>query len=434
MRYTLAAIVFVLLISTHAANANWNRPAARLTIEAPQATFVRVSNRHGIRSLNYVNRTGLLTTTQWPLAFKIKSRTAVGFVAKRALNEEREALVLTDPDNCLNLNSLVDDLMLTSFDFLCAGLIEDEQYIEVQTEKHDTFGVFDNATTGNGKIRARLVDDKSSDSPPRNTPYLKLFDDMVFKVKQVGPKTGGRPDPADMEPDELDGYGYGADDDLASLVIMADIGAARVFDEDFNLTSGIIRNMAGFVNTVSAVDLNGRRETTITAYLHILAGVFEPIALIDTNVSDPSLSGFEYAIQVDSGPVTGINLDEDFPTEVASGSANAFYDELLSQYYPVEVDVRAVVVNGDAPDYIKDKNGDGKYTARDVQMDGYELLTNEVSIRLKLTHENLLTEAPDSKCPPRTLIHTDLDGNLNRGDLPECLLTSGSSRARRVPR
>ena len=29
--------------------------------------------------------------------------------------------VLTDPDECFNLNSLVDDLMLTSFDFECAG-------------------------------------------------------------------------------------------------------------------------------------------------------------------------------------------------------------------------------------------------------------------------------------------------------------------------
>ena len=177
-------------------------------------------------------------------------------------------------------------------------------------------------------FRARLIDDKFSDAPPRNTPYLRLFDG---KVKPVGPKTGGRPDPLVSKPDELDGYGYGADDDLASLVIMADIGGARVFDENFDLTPGVIRNMAGFVNTVSAVDLNGRGATTITAYLHALAGAFEPIALIDTNVTDPSLAGFEYAIRVDSGPVTGINLVEPIPPVAMSGSANAFYDELLSQ-------------------------------------------------------------------------------------------------------
>jgi hypothetical protein len=431
MRIIWTVVFYIILFGTQAAYAGGDRPEALLTIEAPQATKVRISGRHGVPTLKYFNRGGLLTTTQWPLSFKITSRTAVGFVARRVLNEEREALVLTDPDECFNLNSLVDDLLLTSFDFACAGLIEDELYIEVQTEKHDTFGVFDNDTTGNSAIRARLIDDKASDPAPRNTPYLKLFDG---KTKAVGPKTGGRPDSGASKPDELDGYGYGADDDLASLVIMADIGGARVFDENFDLTPGVIRNMAGFVNTVSAVDLNGRGATTIRANLHVLAGVFEPIAIIDTNVTDPSLAGFEYALRVDSGPVTGINLDEDFPTDVVPGGANAFYDELLSQYYPARVKVRAVVVNGEAPDFIYDMNGDGKYTANDVRLAGYKLLTNEVSINLTLTHENLLTEAPDSKCPPRTLIHSDLDGNLERGDLPECLLTSGSSRARRAPR
>jgi hypothetical protein len=431
MRYLSVLLVFLALLSFQSADARGNWPEAWLTIEAPQASYVRTTHKHGIRTLKYVNRGSLMTTTQWPLEFRIKSRTAVAFVAKRAQNEEREALVLTDPDDCFNLNSLVEDLMLTSFDFECAGRIEDELYVEVQTEKHDTFKVFDNDTTGNGAIRARLVDDKASDPSPRNTPYLKLFDG---KTKAVGPKTGGRPDPAEMKPDELDGYGYGADDDLASIVIMADIGGGRVFDEHFELMPGVIRNMAGFINTVSAVDLNGRGQTTITAYMHILAGLFEPIALIDTAVSDPALSGFEYALRVDSGPVTGINLDEPMPVDVMSGGANAFYDELLSQYYPVNVRIRAVVVNGEAPDYIYDINGDGKYTALDVKLAGYELLTNEVSIKLRLAHENLLTEAPDSKCPPRTLIHTDLDGDMDRGVLPECLLTSGSSRGRRPPR
>ena len=307
MRYLIVVAFFLVLLGARHAGANDHLPEAELIITEPQATLVRTRVSDGVRTLQYVNRESLLTTTQWPLAFKIKSRAAIAFVAKRDADEEREALVLTDPDECLNLNSLVDDLFLTSFDFACAGRIEDELYIEVQTEKHDTFGVFDNPTTGNGAIRARLIDDKASDPPPRNTPYLRLFDG---KTKPVGPKTGGRPDPGTNKPDELDGYGYGADDDLAGLIIMADIGGARVFDKNFDLTPGVIRNMAGFVNTVSAVDLDGRDQTTITAYLHILAGVFEPIALIDTAVSDPALDGFEYAIRVDSGPVTGINLIE----------------------------------------------------------------------------------------------------------------------------
>ena len=431
MRYSFVFFVCLIFLSAEPANAEARWPEASLIVTEPQVSYVQTTVSEDVRTLEYVNREGLLTTTQWPLAFKIKTGAAVGFVAKRDSDEEREALVLSDPDECFNLKSLVDDLFLMSFDFACINLAEDEQYIEIQTEKHDTFGEFDNATTGNGAIRARLVDDKASDPAPRNTPYLKMFDG---KTKPVGPKTGGRPEAGVPKPDELDGYGYGADDDLASFVIMADVGGARVFDENFDLTPGVIRNMAGFINTVSAVDLDGRGQTTITAYLHILAGVFEPIALIDTAVSDPSLDGFEYAIRVDSGPVTGINLVEPMPQIVEPGSANAFYDELLSQYYPVDINVRAVVVNGEAPDYIYDMNGDGAYTASDVSLAGYELVTNEVSINLRLTDENLLTEAPDSKCPPRTLIHTDLDGDMDRGELPECLLTSGSSRSRRVPR
>lgn len=410
--------------STH-----WSpRPDLRLTIAAPDSSYVRAQRRYGIKTLKYVNRSGIRSTTQWPLIFRLESRTAVGFVAKKSQNQEREALVLTDPDECFNLSSLLDDLMPSVFDPTCP--FEDETYIEVQTEKFDTFEEFDNDTTGNDAIRARLVDDKFSDPEPRNTPYLRMFNGSI---KEVGPKTGGRPDPMVSKPDELDGYGYGADDDLASFVIMADVGGARVFDENFDLVPGVLRNMGGFLNTVSGEELDGRGQTAITASMHILAGVFEPIAVIDADISDPALAGFDYAIRVDSGPITGFNVMAPFPPPMP-GAANEFYDELLSQYYPAEIKIRAVAVNGEAPDFIYDLNGDGRYTARDVQLAGFQLLSNEVEVNLTVTHENLLTLSPDSKCPPRTFIHGDLDGNMSRGMLPECIATSGASRSRRIPR
>jgi len=436
MKTSILTAIFVFLLGVPLlGDANYwhSRPDLRLTIAAPESLYVRFQRRDGITNYKYINRTGLLSTTQWPLIFRIESRTAVGFVAKKSMNQEREALVLTDPDDCLNLSSLLDDIQPPIFDFTCP--FEDETYIEVQTEKFDSFEVFDNATTGNDAIRARLIDDKFSDPEPRNTPYLRMFNGSV---KEVGPKTGGRPpapDPMDPnpKPDELDGYGYGADDDLASLVLIADVGGARVFDENFDLMPGVIRNMAGFVNTVSGEDYDGRRQTAVTASMHILAGVFEPIAIIDSDVSDPSLAGYDYAMRVDSGDPVGFNLDEPFPP-AAPGAANAFYDELLSQYYPAKVKIRAVLVNGEAPDFIYDENGDGRYTARDVELAGYQLLSNSVEIKLTLTHENLLTESPDSKCPPRTFVHGDVDGNGARGMLPECIQTAGSSRIRRPPR
>ena len=347
MRMILLTACFTLLLGIPLLGEANNRPDLRLTIAAPESSNVEVQRRHGIRTLHYVNHSGVLPTTQWPLIFRFESRTAVGFVAKKVDAQEREALVLTDDDECLHLGSLVDDLMLPAFDLLCSS--EDETYIEIQTEKFDTFGEFDNDTTGNNKIRDRLVDQEFSDPEPRNTPYLEMFDGSV---KEVGPRTGGRPPPPDpldpnAKPDELDGYGYGADDDLASMVLIADVGGARVFDEEFNLVPGVLRNMAGFINTVSSEDLDGRRQTAVTASMHILAGVFEPIAIIDADTANTST---EYALRVDSGAPVHFNLVEPKPVMPAPGETNPFYDELLSQYYPVEVRIRAVLVNGEAPD------------------------------------------------------------------------------------
>lgn len=430
MRIVFAAALAVIAFGapTLAESTHPKRADLRLTIAAPESSYIRVRFRRGVKTLEYVNRRGIVSTTQWPLIFRIESRTAVGFIAKRSLDQEREALVLTDPDNCFNLSSLLSEFNPPVFDPTCP--VEDETHIEVQTEKFDTFGEFDNDTTGNDLIRARLTDEPFSAPEPRNTPYLRMFDG---KVKPVGPKTGGElppPDPNNKKPDELDGYGYGADDDLASLVLIADVGGSRVFDENFDLVPGVIRNMAGFVNTVSAEDLDGRRQTAITASLHLLAGVFEPIAIVD---ADTDNAAFDYAMRVDSGDVVDFNLDAPFPPD-APGAANDFYDELLGRYYPADVPIRAVLVNGEAPDFIIDMNGDKQFTAVDVRMMGYRLVSNEVATNVRVTHENLLTESPDSKCPPRTFIHGDLDGNGARGNLPECILTSGSTRSRRPPR
>jgi hypothetical protein len=383
-------------------------------------------------TLHYRNRVGVLSTTQWPLILRLESRTAVGFAASVTADQrKREALVLRDPDGCLNLASLVADLQLPAFDPDCSGLAEDETYVEVQTEKFDTFELVDNRQTGNDSLRERLVDDEYADGVLLNKPYLALKQN---KPTEVGPKTGG---PATGDPDrpELDGYGYGTDDDMASLVLMADIGGARVFDLDFNHAPGVIRNMAGFVNVVSAELLDGKGNTAITATTHPLAGLFEPIAVFDFSVTNPDYQGFDYLQRVDSGPITAFRLmssipDKNDPPPVA----NEFYDELLGTYYPVQLKLRAVMVARQAPAFIHDVDQDGKFTARDVQLAGYELVSNEVVINLEVTHDNLLIESPDIKCLPRSLVFDDLDGDGQNGEPFKCSGKAGSSRSRRVPR
>jgi len=429
------AVSLTLLIgsSVHAGGFNRDgRDDARLTIAAPGASFVRYRVRDGVRTSQYKNRSGALATTQWPLILRFESRTAVGFAASATADgRKREALVLVDPDDCYNLASLVDDFMLPSFDPDCAGRAEDETYIEVQTEKFDTFKLRDNRQTGNDVIRDQLVDDVYQDGVLLNTPYLAL---KQGKMNAVGPKTGG-PVSGDPEHPELDGYGYGTDDDFASLVILADVGGARVFDLDFNQVPGVVRNLAGFVNVVSVELLDGLGQTVITAAIHPLAGLFEPIAVFDFSVTNPDYSGFDYLQRVDSSPINAFQLMSEVPVETDPPSeANEFYDELLSTYYPVDITIRAVVVERQAPAFVRDLNHDGKFSAVDVRLAGYELVSNEVEISLTLTHDNLLIETEQIKCLPRTLLFDDLDGDGNNGEPFKCSGKSGSGRSRRVPR
>ena len=407
-------------------------PQARLSIAAPDATFVHRRVRNGIVTVHYRNRFGVLGTTQWPLILRVESRTAVAFAASATADErKRDALVLEDPDGCLNLASLVADLGLAAFDPDCAGLPEDETYIESHTEKFDTFELEDNIGTGNDAIRARLVADDYVEGALLDTPYLAL---KKNKVEPVGPRVGA-PAGGDGRQAILDGYGFGADDDFASLVLLADVGGSRVFDVDFNHVPGVIRNLAGFVNTVSEELLDGRRQTAITASLHPLAGVFEPIAVFDLSVTDPAWAGADYLRRVDSSPVEALELLADVPVETDPPvEANQFYDELLAGYFPVEFTVRAVVVAGEAPDYVHDLDNDGRFTANDVRMAGYRLVTNEVAMNLVVTHDNLLVQSQDIKCLPRTVLFGDLDGDGASGEPFKCDGKSGSSRSRRVPR
>jgi hypothetical protein len=426
------AITIVFISSAQSAPNSWHGSIdARLTIAAPEASFERVQIQSGVRTLHYRNRIGALATTQWPFILRFESGTAVGFAASVTAEEQkREALVLDDPDGCFNLASLLDDLLLSSFDPDCAGLPEDETYIEVQTEKFDTFELKDNRQTGNDFIRERLVDDDYMDGALLNTPYLALKQD---KITAVGPKTGG-PATDDPEHPELDGYGYGADDDFVSLVIMADVGGARIFDLEFNRVPGVIRNMAGFVNVVSAELLDGKGQTVITATTHPLAGLFEPIAVFDFSVTNPDYGGYDYLQRVDSSPIRPFKLMSSVPVETDPPlEANEFYDELLSTYYPLEISINAVVVARQAPAFIHDLNDDGMFSAIDVRLAGYELVSNEVEINLTLTHDNLLIESPDVKCLPRTLLFDDLDGDGDNGEPFKCSGKSGSSRGRRVP-
>lgn len=405
-------------------------PKMKLTLKAPGASYVRIRRRDGITTFDYKNRGGLLTTTQWPLIMRLESGSALAFVKEFFNKQNREALVLRDPDDCLVLTSLIDDiagLNKMEFDANCVGLAEDETYLEVQTEKFDTFELVDNKNTGNDSIQKRLIDNECGDQPEtRNVACLRMEDG---KLKPVGPKTGGQ---------ESDGYGYGADDDASGMVVMFDIGGARVFDPiTFEQNPYVLRNMAGLINTVSEELLTGGRKTAITMTTHTLAGYAEPIAIFDFSVTDSKYAGYNALVRIDSGPIIPFNYESDFPFDNNNSKSefNPFYDEILAKIYPIEATLRAVAVSGEAPDFIDDMNYDGKFTAADVELAGYTLISNEIKTKLTLTDDNLLADTPNPKCPPRTVLYLDLDGDMLSGAPgQECKGTSSSTRTRRVPR
>ncbi len=206
---------------------------------------------------------------------------------------------------------------------------------------------------------------------------------------------------------------------------MIDIGGARVFDPDFDLVPGVIRNVSGFFNTVSVQLLDKRDKTALYASMHALAGLFEPIALFDLSVDDANI---DFLRRLESGPV------EAFRFEQPPADDDELLKMLVDTYSPVEFDLHAVVVKGIAPAFVFDENADGKYTAEDVELMGYELLSNPVRLPIREQSDLSITETVRGRtCPSRTLIYADLDGNGEDGAV-ECSGTGGARRLRRNPR
>ena len=110
-----------------------------------------------------------------------------------------------------------------------------------------------------------------------------------------------------------------------------------------------------------------------------------------------------------------------------------------ARYAPDRPDVAppvlAIMDAGDLPQFADDMDYDGNFTAADVQLAGYTLISNEIKTTLRLTDDNLLADTPNPKCPPRTVLYLDLDGVMASGaPQKQCKGTSSSTRTRRVPR
>ena len=399
----VAAGVGVLLFTfasteARAGNGHEHGPPLRISIDSPN-------------SGNFQGRT---TPTGWSMVLRIETPHSVAIVESPEEPTQpvgrREAIVLTDPDGCIDMRHFPIIRAGTPYED-CAG--PDETFLEFTTERFDNFDVAD-SNTGNFQVRDRLIDDAFASGVLLNKPYIRNTAGNIIPVPR--PQTGGN---------LKDGFGFGPDDDLVGVVMMSDLGAARVFDENFDRTQGrVIRNMAAFINSVSQELVTRRGGSAVTAWMQVVAGMFEPIALFDLDVDDPAI---DYLRRLESGPVQAFNF-------VAPPQND---DEVLldisSTYGSYEVDMRVVVVEGVAPTFIQDMNGDGRFTAADVRRMGFNVISNEARLKLRLDFDVLVTETTTGRtCPPASLIYRDLDGNGRDGAI-NCSGTGGATRVRRPP-
>lgn len=360
------------------------------------------------------NFQGLTTATGWSLVLRIEVQDSVAILESA---EEptvpvgrREAIVFKDPDGCIDMRHFPIINAGTPYED-CGG--PDESFIEFTTERFDNFDVAD-AQTGNFQVRDRLVDDDFAPGALLNKPYLHNTSGSIVAVPR--PQTGGT---------LIDGFGYGPDDDLPGLVIMSNLGAARAFDENFDaVPGGVIRNMGGFINSVSQELLTRRGGSAITAWMPMIAGMVEPIALVDLDVA---AAGVDYLRRLESGPVKA------FQFRVPPQNDDDIFFEVVSSYAPFQLELRVVLVEGVAPTFIRDMNHDGRFTAIDLRRMGFRILSNEARLRLVEDFDVVVTQTITGRtCPPPSLIYRDLDGNGQDGAI-SCSGSGGATRIRRKP-
>jgi len=320
--------------------------------------------------------------------------------------DQRGFLVFKDPNNCL------------SFTLNSPCPTPDETYLEF-TATDEKPGV--PTLSGNPERLAHLTEEGGG-----GRPQLFGFD---FPSKsntapfQIGPDVGGgrehrcAPHPVyfgggaicqvDSDCPEgqtcqlfTDGYGFGADDALPGLVVLADRGVGVVLDQ----TPGSppaprsprqARNLAGLLNSVSWELDDAIRHTSVNAHMTVPNGLVGPTIFADICVGVPNPNA------VCEGSALPIVQLDGGPQQSRCIGCQEFRDYLSS----LITTVRVFVVNQTAPDLLTDLNGDGVVDAKDAALAGYTLLSNAVTVQFKVFHQE--GEFPD--------VFFDFDGNGSGG-------------------
>ncbi len=389
--------------------------------------------------VGHSSKGGFIEGRDWNLEFRMRVESPnEGFVELVGLNidglfDAREALVISDDDNCLEF-----DLGHTSSELdgpfdgtTCGDGVIEEVFIPFRTDPSDRVRVSD--TDGcQPANKTRMQDDLSSEPPGTSNKAYLLAPPQdgpgVINPLRVGPVTEV------LVTDDC--YGYGRDEDLPGLVVMADVGAARVFDQKFDLVqvvpgSNRIRNLAGFTSTVTRELRDRFGRSHIVAHMQIERGMLEPLVVFDARTAPTApFIGPNFLRRIDSGPVESFNWDTPpSPTTVTAAEVAQLLDTLPDV---TSVKVRAVLVKGNAPEFIDDLDMDGRYTIKDLVLMGFEPLSNQAQRTINIVQQEKFEDFGGTlECPAQSVIvGVDLTGN-NAGY--SCQDGDGSSRSRKRP-
>ena len=345
----------------------------------------------------------------WPLTFKIATRGDVSLVVPAIADGPPSAwpepgatsyLMLRDLDGCPSAGG---QILAPLGEPACPDTPGDELWIAF-TPDQDTPDVVD--TQGSDELRIAL-----------KSPLLRpIVNYKNGSQHSFGPRIYETPD----------GLGYGANEDLPGLVLLADTGVGVVLsDLEIVAEGGVLvtrgwerptpfqsRNLAGLMTSV-AYELNDERQrTTITTSLTVPRHLTERRYLEDQCFLDEE-GGCQVVRRVEGGPI--------LPEDAVS----------IDEY---DVTLRAFMVQGTAPALVVDCNGDGDVGAADAVCMGYRLLSREVSATIRQIGRasecnRLLDPWGSSDVAGQALV--DFDGN---GDLFELSCPGGSTGGGSPPR
>jgi len=193
-----------------------------------------------------------------------------------------------------------------------------------------------------------------------------------------------------------DGVQFGADDDFPGLVILSNVGVGIVLDTLANGWNPLLprqaRNLAGFTNAIGYELSDTLGRTSITSTMIVPRFLFSPIRLRDSCVgvvsydfnNEPISCAGVATQRVDGGPLTPFSGH--FDTDPAAVEIRAFV------VAPIWNSVSNRLLSLDT---VVDSNADGRVTALDAKLMGYQVLSNEIVFNFRqVGNQVLLGTAP----------------------------------------